>query len=332
MEPNIFKIATKELSQDAFFVWLFQWADENVKSENKALIETAKDLIRLLINQKPDYVINKVVVFKQWHNIDICVKVNEEYFIVIEDKTGTHDHSKQLERYKVVAENYNKDKNFKLCFIYLKTGNESLSRLKQITEKDYTVIDRAAVLNIISKHEIQNDILNDFKEYLTEIENKTNSFTKSKNIITSWRACEGFYLNLQSQITDWSDWCYVANPSGGFLGFWYHWKGTDEIGEIYIQIENSFERGFKLVIKVASWKSDVNTLRKVLNEIIPIAQKNDISITKPDKFKAGATSTLAIVTDAFKVDENGDFDINDFISNLKKLEKTIDDYCDSKKI
>jgi hypothetical protein len=331
MEPNIFKIATKELSQDAFFVWLFQWADENVKSENKALIETSKDLIRLLINQNSDYAINKVVVFKQWHNIDICVQVNEEYFVVIEDKTGTHEHSKQLERYKAVAENYNKDKNFKLCLIYLKTGNESLSRLKQITAKDYIVIDRGTVLSIISKQQIQNDILNDFKEYLTEIENQTNSFEKSRSITKNWRACEGFYMDLQSKVNDWADWGYVANPTGGFLGFWYYFRKTEEINQIYIQIENSFERGFKVVLKIAGFKADISTLRKVFIEIAPIAQKNNISITKPDKFRAGATSTLMVVTDAFKVDENGDFDLNEFVSNLKKLEKTIDDYCGSKK-
>lgn len=29
MNPNIFKIATSELSHDAFFVWLLQWAGKS---------------------------------------------------------------------------------------------------------------------------------------------------------------------------------------------------------------------------------------------------------------------------------------------------------------
>jgi len=31
MKPNIFRLATKELSQDGFFTWLLQWADNNHK-------------------------------------------------------------------------------------------------------------------------------------------------------------------------------------------------------------------------------------------------------------------------------------------------------------
>jgi hypothetical protein len=50
----------------------------------------------------------------------------------------------------------------------------------------------------------------------------------------------------------------------------------------------------------------------VLKEIKPYAKKNNLTITKPDKFRAGKTSTLAIVQNAFKSDNNGNFDFNGF--------------------
>lgn len=331
MQPNIFRLATKELSQDGFFTWLLQWADNDHNQQNKLLNETAKDFVRLLLGKSVDYQINKVEAGRQWNNIDIWAEINDEYFIGIEDKTNTGEHSEQLERYKEIASNHYKDKKHKLVFVYLKTGNESSATLKKVIEKGYSTIDRRAILNVLNQREVHNDIFNDFKEYLITIENQTNSYTKFENIISDWKAAEGFYIKLQEHIPEWTDWRYVANQMGGFLGFWYHWTGTDEIGEIYIQIENAFEYGIKLVIKIADWEQSTNTLYQVLNEIKPYAEKNGLSITKPDRYRAGETSTLAIIQNAFQTDVNGNFDFEGFLKTLKQLEKTLDEYCNDKK-
>jgi hypothetical protein len=329
-KPNIFKLATKELSQDGFFTWLLQWADNEHIQHDKELNETAKDFVRLLLGQTTDFQINKVVAGRQLYNIDIWAEVNDEYFIGIEDKTNSGEHSEQLERYKEIATNHYKDKNHKLIFVYLKTGNESLATLNKIVEKGYLTIDRRKVLNILEKRQITNEIFNDFKDYLTIIENATNSFIKFENITSEWKAGEGFYIKLQEKINEWTDWRYVANQMGGFLGFWYHWKGTDEIGEIYIQIENAFEYGIKLVIKIADWEPSTETLYSLLNEIKPFAEKNGLSISKPDKYRAGATSTLAIIQNAFTTDNEGNIELDKFIATLQKLEKTLDEYCTDK--
>jgi hypothetical protein len=331
MQPNIFRLATKELSQDGFFTWLLQWADNDHNQHNQLLNETAKDFVRLLLGKSVDYQINKVEAGRQWNNIDIWAEINDEYFIGIEDKTNTGEHSEQLERYKEIASNHYKDKKHKLVFVYLKTGNESSATLKKVIEKGYSTIDRRAILNVLNQRDVHNDIFNDFKEYLITIENQTNSYTKFENIISDWKAAEGFYIKLQEHIPEWTDWRYVANQMGGFLGFWYHWTGTDEIGEIYIQIENAFEYGIKLVIKIADWEQSTNTLYQVLNEIKPYAEKNGLSITKPDRYRAGETSTLAIIQNAFQTDVNGNFDFEGFLKTLKQLEKTLDEYCNDKK-
>ena len=97
MKPNIFNLAPKELSQDAFFTWLLMWADNDLNQNDKSLNETAKNFVRLLLGQSSDYQINKVKAGRQWNNIDIWAEVNNEYFICIEDKTYTGEHSEQLE-------------------------------------------------------------------------------------------------------------------------------------------------------------------------------------------------------------------------------------------
>lgn len=328
MKPNIFRLATKELSQDGFFTWLLQWADNDCNQHDQQLNETAKDFVRLLLNQTPDFKINKVEAGRQWNNIDIWAEINDEYFIGIEDKTNTGEHSEQLERYKQIATDHYKDKNQKLVFVYLKTGNESSATLKKVIKKGYSTIDRRAVLSVLNQREVQNNIFNDFKEYLAAIEIQTNSYTKFENIISDWKAGEGFFIKLQELIPEWTDWRYVANQMGGFLGFWYHWQGTNDIGEIYIQIENAFEYGIKLVIKIADWEPSTDTLYELLDEIKPFAEKNGISIVKPDKYRAGATSTLAIIENAFNLDNEGNLELDKFIKTLKSLEKTIDEYCE----
>jgi len=105
----------------------------------------------LLLGKTSDFQINKVEAGRQWYGIDIWAEINDEYFIGIEDKTNTGEHSEQLERYKEIATTHYKDKKHKLVFVYLKTGNESLTTLKIITEKGYSTVDRKTVLSILNQ-------------------------------------------------------------------------------------------------------------------------------------------------------------------------------------
>ncbi len=326
--PNLFQIATKELSQDGFFTWLIQWANKDYAKSDPTLNEIAKDFVRLLMNQSEDFKVGKVEAVRQWEHIDILAQVNDCHAIIIEDKTNTGEHSEQLERYKQTAEEWYIPKNYTLHYVYLKTGNESLSSLENIENKGYTVIDRKAILQVLNKRVVQNNILADFSEYLNSIEKETNSYNTIENLTNSWKASEGFFLKLQEELHD-GDWRYVANASGGFLGFWYHWNETASFN-IYIQIENYFGNVIKLVIKVSDSDEDVTTdmLYQALEEIQPFAKRHKLSIDKPNRYRAGTTSTLAIVNNAFP--ESGELNIQKFVGILHNLEKVIDEYYESK--
>ena len=132
--PNLFRIATSELSQDAFLVWLIQWADPSTMQYDPALCTAGQDFIRFLLgkSQKYDNIpkIDKVIVRKQVVTIqdkprkrkdiiDMWVEVNDRFLIVIEDKTGSAEHSRQLDRYKEAAQKYCAEKNMLLTLIYL---------------------------------------------------------------------------------------------------------------------------------------------------------------------------------------------------------------------
>lgn len=325
-KPNIFKLATKELSQDSFFAWLLLWGDQSYSVQNSELNDTSRDFIRLLVNETPNYPIRSVKAGRQWHNIDIWAEINENVFLCIEDKTNSNEHSGQLERYKKLVEEEYKSKDHKLVFIYLKTGNESKSTIDKIREKGYFTIDRKSILEVLKRRKINNEIFNDFIDYLDTIEHSTNSYVKFQTLISDWKAAEGFYLKLQELIPEWSEWRYVSNKAGGFLGFWYHWSGTPEYS-LYIQIENLIDYGtIRLVIKISDWNPSLNTLYRVLSDLKPFTSRYNLSIQKPEKFRIGETSTLAIVSNPFLVDDHGNLDINDFIVTLINLQSALDEH------
>lgn len=327
--PNIFSIVPKELVHDGFFTWLLQWADDSNSQFDQELSLVAKDWVKFFIQLKyniPNIEIKSVRTWRQWEHIDIIAEINNEFAVIIEDKTNSGEHSEQLERYKEIVNNYYKDSNYKVVFIYLKTGNESLAALKKVKEKDYFIVDRKSILNLFKKGETKNEIFIEFKEYLIEIDNQTDSYNSLENLISNWKAAEGFYITLQERIKEDSDWRYVPNQTGGFLGFWYHWKWEKASeGNLYIQIENAFEYGIKLVVKIDEWEQDILLLHKILADLKLISIRYGLALVKPDRYRAGETSTVAVVENAFP-NENK-FDVNEFIITLKSLEKTIDEYC-----
>ena len=97
--PNIFDFATSELSQDALFAWLIQWADPKYKGKDVSLFNLAQRFVRILLSDN-NYPIHSINVGRQWKNIDVWVEINDDTFLVIEDKTNTSIHDDQLERYK----------------------------------------------------------------------------------------------------------------------------------------------------------------------------------------------------------------------------------------
>jgi hypothetical protein len=326
MKPNLFDISTKELTQDAFLVWLLKWADKANSTEDSSLYkcgaEFAASLIRKVIPGFSEP-IETVKADRQLEHIDIWAVVNEKYFIVIEDKTDSGLHGRQLASYKAWAK---KNKNaYEQIFIFFKTGNESLTRIKAIEDKDeYKSYTRQDFLNILEKHSIQNDIYTDFLKHLSRIEEETNSFTNRKGLSTCLGS-QGFYIYLQQHIKEWTDWTYVANASGGFMGFFYFYRTYKKDGqELSIQIENAFANGIKVAIKISGKKWERNTAilystLKVLNET---GKQYDVSFSKPH-YRVGDSSTVAIVKDPFVYDAGGNVDLDKFLELLSKLEKII---------
>lgn len=325
MKPNIFDIATKELSQDAFITWLLRFGDESCKKEDEQLNLCAKEFITALVkSQYPDFCdeIRTVQADRQWENIDVWSEVNSEYFIIIEDKTNTSEHSKQLERYKKIASSHCLQKGYKLVCIYIKTGNESLADLQKIIKKGFSVFDRKSILEILSKYNnIKNNIFSDYLERLSRLEEKNNRFDKID--ISEWTGndWQGFYQfverNLEMNDINWG---LANNPNGGFWYCCFSWLDWKYNSTVYIQLEQDKARlCFKVKIDEDNKAHSGSKVRNELYKIIISEAKkhNYLEIKKPNKFGSGKYMTFAIIEQPHWF---GDIRLNkeDVLKNLLK--------------
>jgi len=339
MRPNIFNIATKELNQDAFITWLLQWAEPKFKEIDEKLNLCAQDFVKTLISKQYDNIteITKIRAGRQWENIDIWAEINNEYLLIIEDKTFTQQHSNQLETYKENAENWCKEKNFKLVCVYLKTGSEPISNQKIVEQKGFKVFARKDFLELLNNHnDINNNIFVDFKERLQSIELAYNSF--ETKLIKDWDdSCWiGFYQYLETARTILS-WELVNNPAGGFWNALLNWHQWTEF-PLYMQIEQG-----NLCFKMSTHPEDINIeedefdrseIRNKLSNIIinSAGQKGLNEIVKPSRFGHGKYMTVAIVNKQKWLGADNSFvDKNEVVNNLAKYEKFLLDTIDETK-
>jgi len=323
MSPNLFQNATSELSQDAVLCWLLSWAD--TQYAKNPLYTAGKALLRLIYVRAglelPES--TSIAVEKQKGHIDILCVVNKELAIVIEDKVGTKQHSGQLERYRLhVTTELGYEPN-KVILVYIQTGDPSDDG--DVLKSGYMLISRADLLEILESEEVEaakarNDILSDFSGHLRRIEDTVQSYRTTPPSQWPWEAWKGFYSRLQAELGD-GHWDYVANPSGGFLGFWWHFQGDDNFS-VYLQLEEQ-NLCFKIWVKDTQRRGE---LREYWHEKIMAAGKSSgLLLKRPNRFGSGEYMTVALLaTDYRLTGEDGLLDMEKTLGVLRSAQAIID--------
>ena len=317
--PNIFSFATSELSQDALFAWLLSWASPECAKTDASLHKVAVGFVRLVTGMQ-DLAVNSISVTRQWEHIDIVADINEDKFLVIEDKTFTTRHSGQLERYKASAKERCSTYNRDACFSYIKTGNEPRRILKEVLDLGYRPVLRKDVLACLNEYTGDNVILCNYRDHLKMIDEKTESFRKLH--VKKWCgfAWEGFYKELEKEGLG-IDWSYVDNASGGFLGAWWHWCSFPR-GKMYLQFEEK-KLCFKICPDCPS-QERVSIRNKCYNALIAMARDK---IKKPDRFGVGKYMTIGVIKEEKSVFGDGMIDVKMVIHKLREYEKLVDECC-----
>lgn len=321
--PNIFDFATSELSQDAILAWILSWADPSMRENDESLHVVAQKLVRTLLNAEDSFVINKIEVGRQWQNIDIWAEINDDVFLIIEDKTNTTIHDDQLERYRKIAQDHYKGSR-KINGAYVKTGNETQKIINQIREMHYLVIERPDIIRCLDSYSGSSDLVNYFRNHLKAIEERTNSYRVKAYTEWCWEAWEGFYKELERNLRI-DDWSYVSNPSGGFLGIWWHFVPFEDITEDPVEMYLQIEQPEKLCIKI--WFDGERDARadarwKYHQLLFESAKELNLKVHDPARFGNGNYMTIGVV-DLNDILLNDSFDPQYTISKLKDYERLV---------
>ena len=346
-KPNLFCYATKELSQDAMICWLISWA---ACKEDKELQSCGLRFVNALLNHKRDkkesIKLEGVIttrIRQQERGIDVLARINDKYVLLIEDKTGTTDHSGQLERYygDVVERrtSFGEVLETDLRPIYFKTGNQSLADDQRIEGiKDYRVFNRKDFLEILEDYEGDDSILRSFLRHLQHLECETNSYTEwtRGDNQESWWAWEGFFRRLECELKTnprRSKWEYVPNPSGGFFSYWWGESNNDAgwgiDDELYLQIEAYLEWGgrtnTKLCFKVDSHGKSSDQQQDLKRHWHKrVLKAGSGRVVRPRRMRIGNTMTVGLWKDEWITFGKDDkLDIPGTVHNLKQAENVL---------
>ena len=336
--PNLFTYATKELSQDAMICWLIKWSEVQADDEcGQALRDLGRAFAGALLGKHHQSLagnIKRVEIHQQDHGIDVLARIEDESterVLLIEDKTGTSDHSGQLKRYRDAVKNgvTNLGNVSEHWPIYLKTGNQSRADDRRIeNETGFKVFRREDFLMLLENYPVSNLIVTDFRKHLQEIEDDFNGFNDWKRddrANWSWGAWEGFYRRLEGELDTsngrWIGWGRVNNPAGGFLGFW--WWSSDN-GELYIQIEGGPGKEAKLCFKVDAGEDNEQQENLKWRWHERVLAAGEQQVVKPDVMKRGKTMTVAWWKDDWLAfGKDGKLDISGTVENLKRSEAVL---------
>ena len=332
--PNLFKWATKELSQDALICWLIEWAGHDTDGEMHAL---GRSFVEALISHRRDTgpvdvpAGATIEICRQDHGIDVLARINKRHVLLIEDKTDSHPHGDQLARYaKHVLSGASRLGDVRvsdLYAIYFKTGNQSLAAERRIeAESGYRVFNRLDFLAVLERYPGSNSIVLDYRAHLRDLEKRTQAFREwtDDGSDGDWAAWEGLFRELEERLFRASspttlEWGYVPNPSGGFLGFSWRPEGVDPDGPAYLQLEWG-HLCFK--VRVASASADEqNALKWEWHEKITSQDKR---IVKPSRMRRGRTMTVAVHEDgALCYADDGRLDLDRTVERLRECEEIL---------
>jgi hypothetical protein len=290
MKPNLFTLATKELSQDAFLAWLLQWAHPRCRDYNKELQAVAESFLGELISLQSEVPasIERVEAGRQWENIDVWAEVNNSHLIIIEDKVGTGQHSNQLSRYRATGEKWCQERGCKLVCVYIKTHSDSASNLANVERQGFAVLNRKRLLDFLNAHEVRSDIYTDFRDRLRELERLETKFDRKK--VSEWDGNDwkGFYQALEQRrpvVT----WGYVNNPAGGFWNLVLNWFDHEGVCP-YMQIEQG-----NLCFKVGEVYDSHRNVRERFHTLLMTAAQPEMELQRPGRFGSGTYMTVAVV-------------------------------------
>lgn len=325
-ENNLFYWATSELSQDAFLCYLIIYAKEEYsllfKEEHRFALKLRNHMLKKVWF---DIEIKSIEVKKQVMKIDVLLIINNEYYLIIEDKTFTDERYNQIKSYIENLVNSDKAIDYKkVKGLYFKTGDESYQNLQS---KETASMMRKEIIEVFKEYSGNNIIILDYLKNLKEIEKKRMTFeNKSLRVENyNWTEIIGFYNRLDEEFILLKEkgimpeeikfnWEYTPNQSGGFMC--YYFQNVLDFAKygFYLQLESTDKKNtenpqenLKLVVKVWYDEKNIDVLYKGF-EVFKDNWSDKIDFSRPARFSKGTWMTQLIINNYIQFKSNGTID------------------------
>ena len=171
-KTNIFFHAPKELTTDAFLVWLLYFLDseEAYKAQKQMLFDS-------LILKKEDCgrAVGGVELKRQENNVDVLLTFrfednDEQQTVLFEDKTWSMPHSGQLARYREIYPDCYRYFYYKLAYVNSQEEQE-------VSRERYEIINAGMMSSALEKIVGLHPLIQMYYEYITvTFEKETNSY------------------------------------------------------------------------------------------------------------------------------------------------------------
>lgn len=299
--------------------WLAAWADPKNDADDQQLTALGREFLATLfrLHDRPlPAELSSVEVNRQYENIDVLIAVNDDIHICIEDKVGTTEHSDQLARYvnALVGKGTSADS---ILPVYIQTHEQG--SYETVKKSGYKVLGREQLLDILSTYpeECGNAIVQDFRRHLEQLDAKVNAFRTAPISTWNWFAWQGFFCELQRLGID-GKWGHVANPRGGFWGFWWHGR-RDGASNKYMQLEEN-RLVFKINVDEASNRRQVRD--EWMSHLLRAAEDHGVDVIRPDRRRVGEAMTVALMGGDYRVtDSTGVLDMKATLAVLRSAEQ-----------
>jgi hypothetical protein len=171
-KTNIFVHAPKELTTDAFLVWLLYFLDseEDYKTKKQTFFDS-------LILKKEDCgrAVGDIELKRQENNVDVLLTFrfedsDEQQIVLFEDKTWSMPHSGQLARYKEIYPDCYRYFYYKLAYI-------NSQEKKEVSRERYEIVNAGMMSSVLEKMVDLHPLIKMYYEYITAtFEQEINSF------------------------------------------------------------------------------------------------------------------------------------------------------------
>lgn len=240
MGKNLFDYATKELSQDAFILWLL----DSWNSDNEIERTTSRKFIQFISGVGENENIQSVWIKPQWYRMDVSCFIamgNREVAIFIEDKVTSSEHN-QLQKYNdsirhIIAGEKGKLKEEDVKRIFYKTDTMDESERKRVQEAGWQIIEFDSLRSFWSKF-IDSDhmIIRQYAKHVCSLwEFTNNTELPTDNNTLAWKSF--FDKQIVPLFKDWTT-CWTTITRYKYTVFCVQPKGTDSIYMPYLEIRS----------------------------------------------------------------------------------------------